>query len=63
MAHRIKARVRMYTGLLDNICPPSSQFAAYNHIVSEKDVKIYPDFGHEGLEGHDDIVFTFLSAL
>jgi len=60
MAHRIKARVRMYTGLLDNICPPSSQFAAYNHIVSEKDVKIYPDFGHEYLPLQEDDVVKFM---
>lgn len=60
MAHRIKARVRMYTGLLDNICPPSSQFAAYNHIVSEKDVKIYPDFGHEYFPLQEDDVLKFM---
>ena len=60
MAHRIKARVRMYTGLLDNICPPSSQFAAYNHITSEKDVKIYPDFGHEYFPLQEDDVLKFM---
>lgn len=49
IAKRITAKVKMGTGLIDTICPPSSQFAAYNKITSEKDVDIYPDFGHEAL--------------
>jgi len=50
---RIKAKVLMGTGLMDNICPPSTQFAAFNKITSEKDVVIYPDFGHEWFPGFD----------
>ncbi|MCK9478011.1 MAG: acetylxylan esterase [Firmicutes bacterium] len=49
ISKRIKAQVLMGTGLMDTICPPSTQFAAYNNITSPKDVAIYPDFGHEGL--------------
>ena len=63
LAPRIRAKVLMGTGLMDTTCPPSTQFAAYNKITSEKRVVIYPDFGHEGLEGHNDIVFEFLSEL
>ena len=63
MAHRIRARVRMYTGLQDNICPPSTQFAAYNRITAEKDMKIYPDFGHEYLPGQQDDTLLFLSEM
>lgn len=48
LAHRIRAEVMMFTGLMDTICPPSSQFAAYNKITSKKQVVIYPDFAHEG---------------
>ena len=47
IAKRIKADVLMATGLMDNCCPPSSQFATYNKITSKKQVEIYPDFGHE----------------
>jgi cephalosporin-C deacetylase len=50
----------MGTGLLDNICPPSTQFAAFNKITSKKDVVIYPDFKHEDLWGHSDLVFNFI---
>lgn len=60
MAHRIRAKVRMYTGLLDNICPPSTQFAAFNQITSEKDYRIYPDFGHEYFPLQEDDVLKFM---
>ncbi len=63
LAPRIKAKVLMQTGLMDNTCPPSTQFAAYNKITSEKDVVIYPDYGHEGIKGADDRTFEFLSQL
>ena len=61
LCDRISARVQMTTGLMDTICPPSTQFAAYNKIKSEKEVVIYPDFGHDNLPGHNDRVFEFLS--
>ena len=63
LAPRIKAKVLMGTGLMDTVCPPSTQFAAYNKITSEKEVVIYPDYGHEGMKGHDDLVYRFISQL
>ncbi len=60
---RIKGEVMMAVGLMDTICPPSTQFAAYNKIESKKSLEIYPDFGHEGLPGHDDIIFQFMRRL
>ncbi|HET6385860.1 MAG TPA: acetylxylan esterase, partial [Armatimonadota bacterium] len=63
LAHRIQAQVLMAVGLMDTICPPSTQFAAYNKITSPKDLLIYPDFGHEGLPGSSDAIFDFLSDL
>ena len=60
IAHRIRAKVLMFTGLLDNICPPSSQFAAYNKITSDKQIVIYPDFGHEYLPKASEKRFKFL---
>lgn len=60
LAHRIRARVRMYTGLMDAICPPSTQFAAFNKIPGDKDVLIYPDFAHEGYPGADDDIMQFM---
>lgn len=61
LAKRIKAKVLMGTGLMDTTCPPSTQFAMYNKLTCEKQVLIYPDFGHEGLKTHDDAVFNFIT--
>ena len=60
---RIKGQVMMGIGLMDTVCPPSTQFAAYNAIQSEKSLRVFPDFGHESLPGHPDEVFQFLSDL
>ena len=60
IAHRIRAEVLMFTGLLDDICPPSTQFAAFNKIPSKKAAAIYPDFGHEHLYDSSDKIITFL---
>jgi len=60
LAARIQARVLMATGLMDRVCPPSTQFAAYNKITSPKDMVIYPDFAHETLPNIADRVFSFL---
>lgn len=59
LAKRIKGKVHMFTGLMDKICPPSTQFACYNKITSQKTVTFYPDFGHEHLPGMDDTVLQW----
>ena len=56
-------KVLMLVGLMDAICPPSTQFAAYNRIAAPKDMILYPDFGHEGLPGSSDIIYEFLGKL
>ena len=64
LAPRIKGEVLMAISLLDTVCPPSTQFAAFNKISSKKEVVVYPDYAHEGnLPGHSDRIFKFLSKL
>ena len=63
LAHRIQAEVLMAVGLMDQVCPPSTQFAAYNKIRSSKHMLIYPDYGHEGLPGCPDRIFNFMAEL
>lgn len=63
LVKRIKGEVLMAVGLMDTICPPSTQFAAYNKIAAGKSLAIYPDYGHEGLPGFDDRAFMFLAEL
>ncbi len=63
LASRIKSDVCMYVGLMDEICPPSTQFAAYNKIQSSKTMIIYPDFAHEDYPGRSDTIFEYMQNL
>jgi cephalosporin-C deacetylase len=63
LASRIQAEILWGIGLMDTICPPSSQFAAYNKINSRKSMVIYPDYTHEFLPGLADKIFQFFMGL
>lgn len=63
LAHLIQGETLMLTGLMDTVCPPSTQFAAYNKITAKKNYHLWPDFAHEGLPGGDDLIFGFMSQL
>jgi cephalosporin-C deacetylase len=63
LAPRIKAEILFFTGLMDTVCPPSTQFAAYNKIKAKKRMVLYPDFAHEGLPGANDTIFEFMRGL
>jgi cephalosporin-C deacetylase len=63
LAPRIEGEVLWTISLMDTICPPSSQFAAYNKIRARKSMVIYPDFGHEGLPESNDRNYLFLAGL
>ena len=63
LAPRIRAEVLWSIGLMDTVCPPSSQFAAYNKITSPKRMDIYPDFVHEHINGANDRIFSFLTGM
>ncbi len=63
LAPRINAEILMGVGLMDTVCPPSTQFAAYNKIPSKKSYVLFPDFGHEGLPGFADTVFQFITGV
>jgi cephalosporin-C deacetylase len=59
----IEGEVLMCTNLMDEICPPSTQFAAYNKITSPKTMKVHPDFAHETPPGFEDAAYQFLCGL
>lgn len=59
MAPMIQCPVLMAIGLRDLTCPPSTMFAAYNHLNCEKELKIYPHHGHEILPFHDEAMIGF----
>ncbi|MDX8337317.1 acetylxylan esterase [Candidatus Cetobacterium colombiensis] len=58
-AKNIVGEVTMVTGLVDKVCPPSTQFAVFNNIKSKKEHIIYPDFGHENINGLEDIIYEW----
>ncbi len=63
LAGRIRAPVLMAVGLMDAVCPPSSQFAAYNKIGAPKELALYPDFAHETLPGMADRITAFMAGM
>lgn len=63
LADRIQGEVLMAVGLMDTICPPSTQFAAYNKIQAPKQLQVYPDFGHEFLPRFSDQTLQFMLGL
>ena len=63
LAPRIQAEILWGIGLMDTVCPPSTQFAVYNKIVSPKSMVVYPDFAHEPLPGFNDQAFQFMKGL
>jgi cephalosporin-C deacetylase len=46
LARRITAQCLLSVGLMDDLCPPSTVFAAYNEITVAKDIAVYPYSGH-----------------
>jgi cephalosporin-C deacetylase len=63
LAPRIKTSILWAIGLMDKVCPPSSQFAVYNKIKSKKTLVYYPDYAHEFLPGLSDKIFQFFMTL
>lgn len=59
LAPRIRAELLWGTALMDTICPPSSQFAAYNKVTAKKQMAVFPDFTHEELPGLSDQIFRY----
>ena len=47
-ATRASASTLFSVGLMDDICPPSTIFAAYNHYQGPKQIKIYEYNYHDG---------------
>jgi len=46
LAQDIKAPVFMGIGILDMVCPPHINFAAYNQVTTKKSYVAYPNAGH-----------------
>ena len=52
LARRSSAPALFSVALMDEICPPSTVFAAYNAYGGPKEISVYPFNDHEGGEAH-----------
>jgi cephalosporin-C deacetylase len=48
LAARATCKTLFSVGLMDEICPPSTVYAAYNHWAGEKEIRVYEYSHHEG---------------
>jgi cephalosporin-C deacetylase len=63
-ATRARAHALFSTALMDEVCPPSTVFAAYNYYAGPKDIKVWPYNHHEGGESYQTLEkLKFLTAL
>lgn len=60
LCSRISADLLMAVGLEDTVCPPSTSFAVYNTVASNKQMCVYPDFAHGGFFKHEDKRLEYL---
>jgi cephalosporin-C deacetylase len=54
LAKRATAPALFSIAMMDDICPPSTCFAAYHQYAGRKDVRVYEFNGHEGGGGHHE---------
>lgn len=47
-ARRASAPALFSVGLMDDVCPPSTVYAAYNHYDGPREITVWPYAGHEG---------------
>ncbi|MEO0598601.1 MAG: acetylxylan esterase, partial [Chloroflexota bacterium] len=49
---RATAPALFSVGLMDDVCPPSTVYGAYNHYQGEKEMRVYEFNNHEGGGSH-----------
>jgi cephalosporin-C deacetylase len=54
-AARAKAPALFSAGLMDDVCPPSTVFAAYNHYAGPKEIRVWHYNAHEGGESFQNV--------
>jgi cephalosporin-C deacetylase len=57
LAPWVACRTVIASGLWDDVCPPSSIYAVYNHITSEKRIEVYPFHKHEAPYEHHELKY------
>ncbi len=63
-ASRSRAKALFSVALMDDICPPSTVFAAYNRYAGPKEIRVWPYNNHEGGGSYQSLEkIKFLRAL
>ena len=63
-AARATAPALFSVGLMDEICPPSTVFAAYNHYAGPHEIRVWPYNGHDAGEQLQQVErYRFLAGL
>ncbi|PRY38764.1 acetylxylan esterase [Umezawaea tangerina] len=62
LARRITAECLLSTGLMDDVCPPSTVYAAYNEIKAAKDIAVFPFTAHSVPRTHVERQLRHLRA-
>ena len=60
LARWIKCKTVISNCLWDDVCPPSTIFAVYNHLTCPKQMEIYPFHKHEIPYDHYETRFRML---
>ncbi|CAM4261098.1 acetylxylan esterase [Saccharibacillus endophyticus] len=61
LAPRIQIPIMVSCGLKDPCCMPETVYAAYNRIMSEKEMRVYPFDGHWVSDGQNRLAMEFLA--
>jgi len=61
LAPWIKCRTVISNCLWDDVCPPSTIFAVYNHLACPKQIEVYPFHKHEVPYEHYELKFRLLT--
>ena len=54
-AARAKGAALFSVALMDDVCPPSTVYAAYNHYAGPRRIVEYPFNRHEGGQAYQDL--------
>jgi cephalosporin-C deacetylase len=61
-AARARVPALYSVGLMDDICPPSTVYASFNHYAGPKEIRVYPYNGHDGGGVHQTIAALAFAA-
>jgi cephalosporin-C deacetylase len=63
LAPNITCRTVISNCLWDDVCPPSTIFAVFNHLTAEKQIEVYPYHKHEIPYEHYETKFRLLTSV